>query len=98
MPRTFYTEYVNHCLRFYTRYTNPIFTSDIDKQNWLVCHEALKTLSNENKEIIFSIYRDRDTIPNNVYRVSKEKGIKRDDIWQMMISLEYDIAKRRGLI
>ena len=31
--RTFYSEYVQHCMRFYARHANPKFRSDADKKN-----------------------------------------------------------------
>ena len=31
MSRTFYSEYVNHCLRFYARHDRPKFHSEADK-------------------------------------------------------------------
>ena len=40
--RTFYSEYVQHCMRFYARHTNPKFRSDADKKNWFACDSALK--------------------------------------------------------
>ena len=33
MSRTFYSEYVNHCLRFYARHDRPKFHSEADKHN-----------------------------------------------------------------
>ena len=32
--RTFYTDYIQHCMKFYARHPNPKFRSDADKQNW----------------------------------------------------------------
>lgn len=40
--RTFYSEYVQHCMRFYARHANPKFRSDADKKNWFACDSALK--------------------------------------------------------
>lgn len=33
MSRTFYSEYVNHCLRFYARHDRPKFHSEADKED-----------------------------------------------------------------
>lgn len=98
MPTTFYTEYVNHCLRFYARYDNPIFSNEIDKQNWLSCKKALNLFSEENREMLLSIYREGDTIPDNVYKISKEKGIKQEHIWKLIHDLEHKVARNRRLI
>ena len=98
MPRTFYTEYVSHCLRFYARHPNPIFLSEADKYNWIACKNALKEFSDENRGILLSIYSDGDTIPDNVYRISKEKKVKQDSIWKLINELERKVAKSRRLI
>lgn len=98
MGRTFYSDYVNHCLRFYCRHPNPIFHSDADKNNWLACESALSKYSDENKIMLISIYSDGDTVPDNVYRVATEKGIKQDGIWKLINELERDVAKCRRLI
>ena len=98
MARTFYSEYVNHCLRFYARYPNPVFRSEAEECNWIACRNALRDFSNENREILLSIYSDGDTVPDNVYRISKEKKIKQDSIWKLINELERKVAKSRSLI
>ena len=97
MSRTFYSEYVNHCLRFYARH-EPSFYSDADKKNWLACESALKDFSDNDREMLLTIYRGGDTIPNNVYQLAKSKGIKQDSIWKLIGELERKVAKRRGLL
>lgn len=98
MSRTFYSEYVNHCLRFYARHEKPSFHSDADKKNWLACESALKGFSDNDREMLLTIYRGGDTIPDNVYQLAKSKGIKQDSIWKLIGELERKVAKRRGLL
>lgn len=100
MARTFYSEYVQHCMRFYARHTNKpnYFRSDSDKKNWLACENALKDFSEEDKEMLLTVYREGDTVPDNVYQLSKDKGIKQDTVWKLIGELERKVAKRRGLI
>ena len=33
--KTYYSDFVNHCLRFYARYPEAKFKSDTEKKNWL---------------------------------------------------------------
>ena len=66
MSRAFYSDYVNHCLRFYARHLNPKFKSDVDKHNWVACDHALKGFSDSDRELLMEVYRDGDTIPDNV--------------------------------
>lgn len=96
--RAFYSEYVNHCLRFYARHPKPVFHSEADKKNWAACENALKSFSDCDRDMLLSIYTEGDTIPDNVYQMAKSKGIKQDTIWKMVNELEKKVAKRRGLI
>lgn len=96
--RTFYSDYIQHCMRFYARHPHPKFRSDADKQNWYACENALKSFSDSDREILLFIYREGDTISDNVCRVSVDKNIKQDSIWALIDDLGRKIAKRRGLI
>lgn len=98
MARAFYSQYVNHCLRFYARYQKPKFHSEVDKRNWTACKDALKDFSEQDREMLITIYRDGDTVADNVYQMSKDKGISQDTLWKLINELEYKIAKRRGLL
>lgn len=98
MAKTYYSEYVNHCLRFYVR--NPVvkFHSASDKHNWEACEDAFKGFTNDEKELLTSIYKNGDTIADSVYELSKERGISQDRIWKLINALERKVAKRRGLL
>lgn len=96
--RTYYSDYIQHCMRFYARHPNPKFRSDADKQNWYACEHALKGFTDADRDILLFIYREGDTIPGNVHRVSVQKNIKQDKIWALVNELEHKIAKRRSLI
>ncbi len=86
-------------MRFYARYSKPnYFRSDADRKNWLACKNALKEFSAEDRERLLTIYRDGDTIPDNVYQLSKKENINQDSIWKLIGDLERKVAKRRGLI
>lgn len=98
MSRAFYSEYVNHCLRFYARHPNPKFKSDADKHNWAACNSAFKGFSDSDREMLLTIYREDDTIPDNVYQMAKYKDIKQDSVWKLINDLERKVAKRRGLL
>lgn len=98
MSRAFYSEYVNHCLRFYARHPNPKFKSTADKNNWAACDSAFKSFSDNDREMLLTIYREGDTIPDNVYQMAKSKGIKQDSVWKLINELERKVAKRRGLL
>lgn len=96
--RTYYSEYIQHCMRFYTRYPHPKFHSNADKQNWYACESVLRGFTDSERDILLFIYREGDTIPDNVYRASVDRNIKQDTIWKLINELERKIAKRRNLI
>lgn len=98
MGKTFYSEYINHCLRFFARHPHPNFRNDADKENWKACEKALKSFSNTDREMLIQIYAGGDTISDNIYTMAKEKGINQDALWKLVKELERKVAKRRGLL
>ena len=85
-------------MRFYARHPRPKFRSDADKQNWNACDNAMKGFTDKEQDILMTVYREGDTIPDNVYRVSVDRNIKQDTIWKLINELERKVAKRRNLI
>ncbi len=99
MNRPFYSEYVKHALRFYTRNLSlPRFKSDVDKNNWFACANTFKGYSDRDREILVAVYSGYDTLADNVYETAKKHGINQSVIWDMMKEVERKIAKRRGLL
>lgn len=100
MSRTFYTEYVRHAMRFYSRNLDatPPFKSEADKENWMSCHAVVKTYTDKDKDILISVYGGFDTLPDEVYGASKRFGVHQNIIWDMMKDFERKIARKRGLL
>lgn len=99
MTRPFYSEYVKHALRFYTRnLSRPCFKSDVDKNNWFACASVFKNYHDRDREILVAVYSGYDTLADNVYETAKKHGINQAIIWDMMKEVERKIARRRGLL
>ncbi len=99
MIRPFYSEYVRHCLRFYTRnLRKPPFKTETDRMNWLACDSVLKGYSDREKGYLIAVYSGYDTLADNVYETAKKHDINQSIIWDMTKEVERKIAKRRGLI
>ena len=99
MSRAFYSDYVRHCLRFYTRHESPkFFRTESDKLNWNACDEVFKTLSDDEKELLYEIYRSADTLADNIYVTSESRDIPQEDIWSLIARIENRIAKKRGIL
>lgn len=99
MIRPFYSEYVRHCMRFYSRNTNkPLFNTEVDKNNWYACHRAIDRYSDRDKDILIRVYALYDTISDNVYEVAKAYRIDQNDIWDLLKEFERSVARKRGLL
>ena len=99
MNRPFYSEYVRHCMRFYSRNPNkPRFNTEVDKSNWYACYRAIENYSDRDTDILIRVYRMYDTLADNVYEVAKLYCIDQNIIWDMLKEFEHSVAKKRGLI
>ena len=98
MSKAFYSDFANHCLRFYTRHKEPEFRTEADKRNWEVCEEVLSKYADREREILTFVYFEGDTIADNVYKISLAKGVTQDTVWKLVNGVEREIALQRGLI
>lgn len=99
MNRPFYSEYVRHCLRFYTRNLHQSrFKSEVDRNNWLACADVMVDYNDRDRDILTLVYGSFDTLSDNVYETAKKYGINQNIIWDMMKEFERKIARKRGLL
>ena len=99
MSRPFYSEYVKHCMRYYSRNANkPRFNTEVDKNNWYACHRAIEHYSDRDKDILIRVYSGFDTLADNVCEVAKFYNIDQNIVWDMLKELEHSVARKRGLI
>ena len=104
MAKRFYTDYINHMLRFYARTVQSgdvmglKFTSEVDELNWRSVDRVLHNLPELDKYIIIEVFGRGDTLADNIYEVSKELVMNQDVIWTMLSKITYQIAKERGLV
>lgn len=99
MHKPFYTDYVRHALRFYSRnLTQPRFKKEVDKDNWQACHFVISKYSKRDKDILIYVYGSYDTLSDNVYVMAKKYSINQNIIWDTMKEFEREIAEKRGLL
>ena len=99
MNKPFYTDYVRHALRFYSRnLIEPPFKKKVDHDNWLACRLAIDRYSNRDRDILVYVYGSYDTLADNVYAMSKKYSINQNIIWDMMKEFERRVAEERSLI
>ena len=100
--KRYYADYVRHCLRFYVTTmdigTAPRFNTDVDKNNWSACNAVVKKLDDKTASIVYEIYSPGDTIPDKIYQLAKELKVDQDSIWNIINTLERNVAKKRGLL
>lgn len=96
--RTFYSEYVQHCMRFYSRHSDPEFRTEVDKLNWKACESALKSFSDKDRELLLEVYRRQNPVVDNLVNIAKAHGVDQNDMWKLITELERKVAKRRNLI
>ena len=85
-------------MRFYARHPHPKFGSHVDKLNWTACDRAIKHFSDDEREILLTVYREADTIADNIFMVATKRRINQDSIWKLLGDLEHKVAKARDLI
>lgn len=100
MSKVYYSDYVKHALRFYSRNCTekPVFKSEADKSNWYACDSVLSHYPLDTRQILIEVYGGYDTLPDEVYKASKKIHIHQNWIWDLMKEVEKKIAKRRGLL
>ena len=96
--RTFYSEYVQHCMRFYSRHSDPEFRTEVDKLNWKACESALKAFADKDRELLLEIYRRQETVAEGISNIANAKSLDQNDLWKLVGDLERKVAKRRNLI
>lgn len=92
--------YVNHMLRMYARNCGKQdnFQKEIDRRNFQTVEKVLNDLPEWDRNVIIEVYRGRDTLSDNVYRVSKKFKADQGVVWTMLGKVTKKIAKERELI
>ena len=97
--KTFYADYVNHILRFYTRHSKRDgFRSEADKLNYVAAERVFAKLDEKEQILLIDVYHRNDTMADNVYKVAKARGINQDEIWTLISKVSNRIARERKLI
>ena len=98
MAKTFYTDYALHSFKYYTRNTNPVFYSDVDKENWKAADKSLSIFLAEDRKIIFAVFKNNNSIATAVKNTAYHYGISEKAVWNLVKKAERLFAQHRGLI
>lgn len=99
--RCYYTEYVNHMIRFYM--TTPETLSmdgkrNADIANWLAVQDVMRNIKPEDKEKVLRIYSLDFRLPKAVDMYCEETGADKTDVWRVLTKVLSLIARKRGLV
>ena len=102
--RPHYADFVKHAMRYYAKNRlnasseQPRFKTEADKKNWESCKAAMGTFSDEERDLLLSVYIEDDNLADCITRAAKRERISANRIWNLVSDLEKKVAKRRGLI
>ena len=99
--RCYYTDYVNHAVRFYLSTPDTLMTAgkrkaDID--NWMAVQSVFHFMSDKDKQVLIEIYQLHHRLPDAVRMYCEKTGTDENKIWILLTKTNAAIAKRRGLI
>lgn len=104
--RCYYTDYVNHMIRFYLTTPDTLMTAGkrkADVMNWMAVQAVFHCLSDNDKQVLTDIFNTHYRITEAVKIYCKKMGYDEDGpewnkIWVLMTKTSAAIAKRRGLV
>ena len=99
--KSYFTDYVNHILRFYVRRIDgdTLFRSEPDKLNYIAADRVMKKLDSRKREMIRYVYLQYSSnVLQNVRYISRTRGYDEKELWLLISDVTKKIAKERGLI
>ena len=99
--RCYYTEYVNHMIRFYLTCPDSLMMDGkkrADVENWIAVQGVVHSLTEEDRDRVLAIYRTHFNLPKAVDMYCTETGAKANEVWMLLTRVAALIARRRGLV
>lgn len=99
--RYYYTDYVNHMVRFYLTCPEMLKTDGkrkCDIENWIVVQGVLHGLPEEDRKKVIDIYTTHFNLQKAVDMYCEKTGAERRQVWLLLARVAAIIAKRRGLV
>jgi hypothetical protein len=99
--RCYYTDYVNHAIRFFLSTPGSLQTegkrkADID--NWVSVQAIYHCLTDADKEKLTTIFKLHYRLPEGVRLYCESNNADPYDTWVFITKVSAAIAKRRGLV
>lgn len=99
--RCYYTDYVNHMVRFYLSTPNTLPVSGkrrADIENWIAVQDVWRKLCTEEQKTLETIYRLTFKVSDGVDMYCKKTGADSYKTWVLVTKTVAAIARRRGLV
>ena len=102
--RCYYSDYVNHAIRFYLSTPDGIKTEGkkkADVLNWMAVQSVWYSLPKEDKELLTTVYNRHYRLSEAVRLFCLENGYDEQQeygLWTLIAKTGAIIARRRGLI
>ena len=99
--RCFYSDYVNHMVRFYLSTPETLRMEGkrkADIENWIAVQDVWHRLGTDDKNILEQIYRAHYRLPEGVRIYCEKTAADPYKIWVLVTKTGAAIAKRRGLV
>ena len=99
--RCYYTDYVNHMIRFFITCPESLKTSGkrrSDVENWIAVQGVMHSLADDDRQRIMDIYRTHYNLPKAVETYCEKTGADSVKTWTLITRVSAQIARRRGLV
>ena len=99
--RCYYTDYVNHAIRFYLSTPDTLKMDGkrkADVDNWIAVQTVFHCLGTDARKTIEEIYRLHHRVTEGVRMYCEKTGADENEIWVLITKTGAAIAKRRGLV
>lgn len=99
--RCYYTDYVNHMVRFFLSTPDTLQMegkrkADID--NWIAVQDIWHRLGTDDKQVLQQIFKAHHRLQEGVRIYCEETGADNLKTWVLVTKTLAAIAKRRGLV
>lgn len=99
--RCYYTEYVNHMVRFYLTCPDALRMEGkrrADVDNWVAVQTVLHMLTPQDRVRVIDIYKTHFNLPKAVDQYCAETGADKTAMWILLTKVASRIARVRGLV
>jgi len=99
--RCYYSDYVNHAVRFYLTCPDVLTTAGkrkADIENWMAVQEVFYRLKDNDKQVVMDVYKMHHRLSEGVRMYCEKTGANERKTWIFLTKFSAAIARRRGLV